>query len=410
MDYTNLIYSGNFSEGTKCWSGSGLVVSNNTATVTGNISHSQKIPVSSNDTYKVSFEIKFNTTIGKSFYIALQPLDSGKNAVHINTTFKTTSTDTVLAKELVNGDTTVEIANATNWHSADPNQCIGICNNLAWQYNRSSYSSQYTSRDGNIITLKNAWTGGSFPKGTKVANFRDSATYFYPIILKDIHSEWKSYSATFKGGDSMRYSCQYFIFSTLGYENNYSIRNIRVENITFLQTCDITGHTPQISKNGNTTGMINEIGRQIRYIKDSINGSTANTGNHWVEIQAINNVGQNCAFNKGVSIPPDTTLEKTLVTDGNTALSTYLGSTSKAIIVDLGFTEQINSIKVWHYWHDGRTYYDHKVEVSADGINWDTVYFGLHKETSEGLEIPLYPNHGSFSKHGFINCNEIIEY
>lgn len=206
----------------------------------------------------------------------------------------------------------------------------------------------------------------------------------------------------------MRYSCQYFKFSTLGYSNNYSIKNIKIENTTSYQICNTPYIPPQIYKSGNIHALFNECGRKIRYIKDSINGSSANAGNHWVEIQAYNIVGENCAFNKYNWTSSNTTKVKTCITDGNTATSPYNeGGTFR--IVDLGFTEHINSIKIWHYWGDGRTYNDHVVSVSVDGTNWDTVYSGTHQESQNGFEIFLTPNKVSFQNTGFIDCSEIIE-
>lgn len=410
MDYTNLIYNADLTEGTKCWSGSNLTISNDVLTVTGNLTHSQIIPVSSNDTYRISFDIKFNTTDSPNFYIALQPFDSDKNAISISSTNKVNSTDTTLAQALANGNTTVTLSDTSNWDSTHANQRIGICNNLAWGYNRNILSAPYTSRSGNVITLKNAWTGGSFAIGTKISNFRDGSTYFYPVYftVSNTSKDWKSYTATFQGGNSMRYSCQYFKFSTLGYSNNYSIKNIKIENTTSYQICGTPYITPQIYKSGNVHALFNECGRKIRYIKDSINGSSANAGNHWVEIQAYNIVGENCAFNKYNWTSSNTTKVKTCITDGSTATSPYNeGGTFR--IVDLGFTEHINSIKIWHYWGDGRTYNDHVVSVSVDGTNWDTVYSGTHQESQNGFEIFLTPNKVSFQNTGFIDCSEIIE-
>lgn len=414
MDYMNLVYNGDFTEGTRCWRGTDLSVSNNTVTVTGDLYHSQTIPVSSNDTYRISLDIKFNTIVDPNFYISLRPLDSDKNLITSASSNRSstsaTATNTTLAKDLNNGDTIVELTDGTGWDTTHAYQRIGICDNIAWGYNRNSVNAVYASRDVNKITLKAAWTQGSFPAGTKVANFRSGSSYFYPIAFKvsDASTEWKSYSATFKGGNSMRYSCQYFIFSTLGYTNNYSIRNVWIENTTSIQTCDITDLTPQIYKSGNITGIVNERGRKIRYIKDSINGSTSNTANHWVEIQAYNNVGENIAFNKNFWSSNNTTKRKGYLTDGSTSTNPYdAGGTYR--IVDLGFVEQINSIKIWHYWYDGRTYYDNIVEVSSDGVHWDKVYSGEHMETQSGFEIPLYPKYASFFDYGFINCGELKE-
>lgn len=412
MDYNNIIYNGNF-EDKRCWSGSNLTVANNVLSVTGNLTHSQFIPVSSTDTYKLEFDIKFNTTVSTDFYIALQPFDNDKTAISVASTYKVASTDTTLAKAIANGDTTITLTDGSKWDSSSTVQRIGVCNNLAWGYNRNTYSAPYASRSGNVITLKTAWAGGAYPVGTKVANFRDGGTYYYPINFSgsNISTDWKTYTVTFQGGDAMRYSCQYFKFSTLGYSNNYSIRNLRITNTTSYQLCDILD-APQVFETGNVSAVINEVGRRIRYIKDSVNGSNANTSNHWVEIQAINHVGANTALNKSIWTSQSSTKQKTLITDGNTKSDPYLGlsGTNQYVIVDLGFVEQINSLKIWHYWSDGRTYNDNVVSVSEDGVNWEVVYSGTHPETQSGFEIKLYPDKVSIQSFGMVDCSDIIEY
>jgi RHS repeat-associated protein len=42
--------------------------------------------------------------------------------------------------------------------------------------------------------------------------------------------------------------------------------------------------------------------------------------------------------------------------------------------IDLGATFPVNKVIVWHYNGDGRTYHNTKTQVSADGINWTTVF------------------------------------
>lgn len=411
MDNTNLIYNADFTAGTECWSGTSLSVSGNYLSVTGNLTHSLLVPVAPNDNYKISFDIKFNSLSSPNFYISIQPYDSDKKLVNIASINKVSSTNTTLAKELNNGDMAVTLTDGAKWDSSYQYQRIGICNNLAWGYNRNTYSLPYTSREENIITLKTAWSGGTFPAGTKVANFRDGSTYYYPfgsINVTNTLTDWTHFEKTFKGGDYIRYGCQFFRFSTLGYSNNYSIRNLKIENVSNYQICDSPNITPQIYKNGNIYALFNCVGRRIRYIKDSINGSTANTANHWVEIQAYNIVGSNFAFNKDIWTSSNSTRLKTLVTDGSTATSPYFSSYS-FVVVDLGFTELIHSIKVWHYWGDGRTYNDHTISVSVDGSHWDIVYSGKHPETSDGFEVKLFPDGARFLNTGIIECNDFIE-
>jgi len=134
--------------------------------------------------------------------------------------------------------------------------------------------------------------------------------------------------------------------------------------------------------------------RKVRYIRDWLSGSTANTGNHWYEIQAYIESGVNVALSKTVTASSGGQ-RLTYITDGNTA-GTYAyttGGSSQWVQVDLGQVYEVNSLKVWHYHNDGRTYYKTKTEVSVDGVNWETVFdsqvSGQYQETSAGKEIKL---------------------
>ena len=62
MPNTNLIYNGDMSHGTECWSGTNLTVENGVLTVTGSLVHNQFIPVASNRRYRLSYDMKCNST------------------------------------------------------------------------------------------------------------------------------------------------------------------------------------------------------------------------------------------------------------------------------------------------------------------------------------------------------------
>lgn len=137
----------------------------------------------------------------------------------------------------------------------------------------------------------------------------------------------------------------------------------------------------------------------IRYIRDWVNGSTANTGNHWVEIQAITSLGANIAQNKPVSSNgpiEDSSRPLSRVTDNSTDTSLYVGisMTQPAYVeIDLQQGYQLSTIKIWHYYSDSRTYYGTKTQVSEDGINWFTVFdstsSGTYQESSSGKSLTL---------------------
>lgn len=130
---------------------------------------------------------------------------------------------------------------------------------------------------------------------------------------------------------------------------------------------------------------------KIRYIRDWLNGSTSNTGDHWVEIQAMDYSGNNVALNKTAYGSEGSSSTWHRVTDGDTNTSnyTYVSSLTNCYMeIDLEELYLLKEIKVWHYYGDGRTYHNTKTEVSEDGIHWfpifDSAIEGEYAETSAG--------------------------
>ena len=122
----------------------------------------------------------------------------------------------------------------------------------------------------------------------------------------------------------------------------------------------------------------------IRYIRDTINGSSINSGNHWVQIAAwlngrsnstITDVASNVAYLKTVTSTDTGGSNRTVsqIVDGDTASTRYFGggsSGSKYVQVDLGASYDIEFIQVWHFYSDSRIYNYHTLEVSTDGSTW----------------------------------------
>ena len=157
---------------------------------------------------------------------------------------------------------------------------------------------------------------------------------------------------------------------------------------------------------GNGKAVITYIGKKperintklnnIRYIKDCMNGSSANTGNHWVELQAIKD-GVNLA--KGISITGITNKSSyplTRITDGDITTSNYAEGTTntgnQCIILDLGANYDLDEVAVWHYWSDGRTYNSNITYVSSDNSNYIEVINKQEAETSQGKRVSAYSN------------------
>ncbi len=92
-----------------------------------------------------------------------------------------------------------------------------------------------------------------------------------------------------------------------------------------------------------------------------------------------------------------------LLVDGLTATDPYLGG-PVWVQIDLGDEFVIDTIKVWHYWGDGRTYKDNKIALSKDDffMGEEVVVFDTndtdaeYPETAEGKEIKFDPTEAQY--------------
>lgn len=132
--------------------------------------------------------------------------------------------------------------------------------------------------------------------------------------------------------------------------------------------------------------------RKFRYIRDHINGSTSNTGNHWCSIEAYNERLENVALNMPITNSSGGSAATSTVTDGTTGTTPYYsvaGGAPAWVQVDLGTPQALHYINVRHYYSDGRTYHKTFTEVSEDGISWYRIrnytVDGEYKETSSGI-------------------------
>lgn len=126
------------------------------------------------------------------------------------------------------------------------------------------------------------------------------------------------------------------------------------------------------------------VGSMYRYLKLSSNGSTANTSNHYVEVQAFDDNGVNVALGKTSNVATDGVYN-------NSSAYIDLGVGNQTLTIDLGGIYKLDYIKVWHYYGDGRTYHDVVVSASMDGVDYDVLFDsnvdGEYAETPNGKTI-----------------------
>lgn len=135
--------------------------------------------------------------------------------------------------------------------------------------------------------------------------------------------------------------------------------------------------SPPITRNFDT-----KVGCKMRYIKVGINGSSANNSNHWVEIQAFCYYGPdgtdysslgNVARGKTVTGQNvSTTTNISRVTDGTITNSNYFdggAGSYRTVTVDLGQNYYVDTIMVWLYYGDGRTYKNFTVSTGTSNVS-----------------------------------------
>jgi prepilin-type N-terminal cleavage/methylation domain-containing protein len=141
---------------------------------------------------------------------------------------------------------------------------------------------------------------------------------------------------------------------------------------------------------------------KVRYIRNYINGSSTNTSNHWIEVQAIDQSGNNIALSKTVtgSVAQSASYPYSRITDGvipvlNTAMSSYAQSSVSGlqwVEIDLGAEYNLKEIKLWHY-VDGRAYNNNKVDVRDNNGVTTTVLDKVYNEFYSGYTISAEPTY-----------------
>lgn len=136
----------------------------------------------------------------------------------------------------------------------------------------------------------------------------------------------------------------------------------------------------------------------IRYIRDWLNGNSADTNNYWVNCKVLSRnenlslglipIGYSdleTPIEVTVTNPTYYTEESTL--DDITKYSSISEDGWSCLQLDLGDLKLVDYITVWHY-YEGNRAYNHKLQISQDGNTWHTLYDsdiqGTYKESNDG--------------------------
>lgn len=204
-----------------------------------------------------------------------------------------------------------------------------------------------------------------------------------------------SYISGYPGVNSINSSDRTHNYNVKHYSNLYFVGGIMKSGVK-----SGNGYV-RISYIGNSLQKKNSKLDNVRYIKNCINGNSANSYNHWVEIQAIKD-GINVA--KGISTSG--AVVSTIVTDGDIANNPAAnGSTgTECITIDLGRIYDIDQLGVWN--PKTRIYFDNITYVSSDNQNWSKVLFDDGIGTYQGNIISAYDDfYNNYTNAEYITLN-----
>lgn len=150
----------------------------------------------------------------------------------------------------------------------------------------------------------------------------------------------------------------------------------------------------------------------VRYIRDWLDGNNVDNKNYWLECMVISHNGDNLmdgatlsekdkslntlTLSNNVDAYKDEVISSSTSTDndGNTIYSYVendhvINSQYSCIETDLGqIYNNIDYIRIWHRFTDGNYIFNHKLQVSSDGVTWVTLYdssvSGGYEECADG--------------------------
>lgn len=227
----------------------------------------ENIPVDVNQAYNASYYIKSNNK-SAIYYFYILMFDIDKKEITASNVMWFNGSTTKLAKDLKNGDTVVYLESTAGFDTKAASYWDkGL---IFWNY-KNSYGYQYPvetysrnvyqdlwanstvdiNNTNNTITLKSAWTNGTFPAGTSVSQSGDGATYTYlnsNFTLKE--NTWTRMTGTINGVGKNNEGYKFregTAFVKLGWINGYHYTGdtqliTSISTISFSQKSNL-GHT-----------------------------------------------------------------------------------------------------------------------------------------------------------------------
>lgn len=205
-----------------------------------------------------------------------------------------------------------------------------------------------------------------------------------------------SSSSTTPTNNTKHYSGKYFLGGIMK-TGDEMMPTYNGESLMLGNTGD--GHA-KITYIGSAPERVDTRLNNVRYIKSCANGNTANTANHWVEIQAIKD-GVNIAKGKTITgtYPEsnNTTHAYAYIVDGmidnitgGEGWGNPTNSSNACVTIDLGATYNLDEVAAWNYYPDNRAYYNNVISVSSNNSTWINIYSNFESETTQGKRINAY--------------------
>ena len=152
------------------------------------------IPVDAASKYLFSYWIKTSNASAR-YHDFIASYDIDKKSIYAAHVMWIAGSTTTLAKELKNGDTVIYLTSAAGFNTTTTNDYQkGLIfwnykNSKGYTYGPETYSQNRweslwgdgsaIDKSNNTITLKTAWTHGTFPAGTSVSQCSDGGSYIY---------------------------------------------------------------------------------------------------------------------------------------------------------------------------------------------------------------------------------------
>lgn len=168
------------------------------------------IPIDVTKSYEFSMNLK---AVGsEKLYLGWDEWDIDRKYISPAYCYSYSDTTTTLAKDLKNGDTVVYLTSTSAWHSTTVSHQLGLIfwnykDSTGYQYpegvySRNAWTNIYTfdnvDKTNNKITLNKAWSGGTFPAGTKVSQTNSAGHKYRNYIDTNAPTEWTNTSFTLK--------------------------------------------------------------------------------------------------------------------------------------------------------------------------------------------------------------------